>query len=252
MKKLRPTGGYRKLASFQTTTLIYDATVAFCKKFIDPYSRTTDQMVQAARSGRQNIAEGNRAGSTSTHSELKLTNVARASQEELLLDFEDYLRQNNLPLWGKDAPEASQVRSLARQCQTTDPSNPTDQTDLHLASPDDIGDRARYALYKPWLEHENPAIRANAILCLIHQANYLLDNLLITMEQAFVEGGGYRETLAKARIAKRAQNQQDQTDLVCPDCGKPMSIRTAKTGKNEGSQFWGCSAYPACKHTLPL
>ena len=151
MKKLRATGGYRKLASFQTTTLIYDATVAFCKKFISPYSRTTDQMVQAARSGRQNIAEGNRAGSTSTHSELKLTNVARASQEELLLDFQDYLRQNDLPLWAKDAPEASEVRALARQCQKKDPSDQTNQTDL--SSPEDAGDRARYALYHPWLEH---------------------------------------------------------------------------------------------------
>jgi four helix bundle suffix protein len=260
MKKLRPTGGYRKLAAFQPTTLIYDATVFFCKEHISPYSRTTDQMVQAARSGRQNIAEGNRAGSTSTHSELKLTNVARASLEELLLDYQDYLRQNNLPLWGKDASEASQVRALARQCQTKDPSHPshpTDQTDL--SSPEDAGDRARYTLYKPHLEHPDPATRANSIICLIHQANFLLDNILINMEQAFVEGGGYRETLAKARIAKRNQANQDPSDqtdrsdlAVCPDCGKPMSIRTAKTGKNQGSQFWGCTAYPTCKKTMPV
>jgi len=258
MKKLRHTGGYRKLASFQTTTLIYDATVAFCKKFISPYSRTTDQMVQAARSGRQNIAEGNRAGSTSTHSELKLTNVARASQEELLLDFEDYLRQNDLPLWPKDAPEASQVRALARQCQKQDPSDQTDPSGLSL--PTDAGDRARYALYRPWLEHENPATRANALICLIHQANFLLDKQLIAMEQAFVEGGGYRETLATARIAKRNQDrsdQMDQSDLKtpaphCQACGKAMAIRTAKTGPNEGSKFWGCTGYPECRQTLPV
>lgn len=258
MKKLRHTGGYRKLASFQTTTLIYDATVAFCKKFISPYSRTTDQMIQAARSGRQNIAEGNRAGSTSTHSELKLTNVARASQEELLLDFEDYLRQNDLPLWPKDAPEAFQVRALARQCKKQDPSDQTDPSDLD--QPTDAGDRARYALYRSWLEHESPATRANTIICLIHQANYLLDQQLIAMEQAFVEGGGYRETLATARIAKRNQDRSDQTDPSdqktpaphCPSCSKAMAIRTAKSGPNQGSQFWGCTGYPDCKQTLPV
>ncbi|MFN6399928.1 MAG: four helix bundle protein [Planctomycetota bacterium] len=92
MKKLRQSGGYRTLASFQTTTIIYDATVRFCERFLDARSRTVDQMNQAARSGRQNIAEGSRASATSTESELKLTNVARSSLEELLLDFEDYLQ----------------------------------------------------------------------------------------------------------------------------------------------------------------
>ena len=97
LKKLRPSGGYRKTARFQTTTLIYDATVRFCEKFLDARSRTVDQMVQAARSGRQNIAEGSRASATSSQTELRLVNVARASLEELLLDYEDYLRQRRLP-----------------------------------------------------------------------------------------------------------------------------------------------------------
>lgn len=257
MKKLRPTGGYRKLASFQTTTLIYDATVAFTKKFIDSYSRTVDQMVQAARSGRQNIAEGNRAGATSTHSELKLTNVARASLEELLLDFEDYLRQNNLPLWPKDDPRSSEIRALARQCKQ-DPSDQTDPSDL--ASPTDQGDRARYTLYRPHLEHSDPAYRANAILTLIHQANYLLDQHLAALEQAFLKDGGYKEQLFAERIARRAQKKDptdpsDPTDQKnfpnCPSCGKPMALRTAKTGPNTGSHFYGCTAYPTCKITLP-
>ncbi|MBK1835540.1 four helix bundle suffix domain-containing protein [Roseibacillus ishigakijimensis] len=262
-KKLRPSGGYRKLASFQTSTLIYDATVSFCKAFIDPYSRTTDQMVQAARSGRQNIAEGNRAASTSTHSELKLTNVARASLEELLLDFEDYLRQNALPLWEKDDPRASGVRALAQQCQRRDRSDRTDPTDpsaLHLASPDDKGDRARYALYRSHLEHEDPAHRANAVICLIHQANYLLDQQLIAMEQAFLEEGGYKEQLFAERIARRANkpdrpdpsDRQDLKNPSCPDCDKPMAVRTARAGANQGSQFWGCTGYPDCKKTLPI
>jgi four helix bundle protein len=93
MKKLRPSGGYRDTASFQTTTIIYDATVWFCEKFLDARSRTVDQMIQAARSGRQNIAEGSRASATSSQTELRLVNVARSSLDELLLDYEDYLRQ---------------------------------------------------------------------------------------------------------------------------------------------------------------
>ena len=126
-RKLRPVGGYRHLRSFQVATIIYDATVAFCDRFISGRSRTHDQMVQAARSGRQNIAEGNRAGGTSSKSELHLTNVARASLEELLLDFEDYLRQRRLPQWAKDSPEAKCIRAVGwRRKDPPDPSDPTD------------------------------------------------------------------------------------------------------------------------------
>ena len=101
-----PHGGYRNLKSYQTAELVYDATVVFCDRFIDKRSRTHDQMVQAARSGVQNIAEGSMASATSKKTELKLTGVARASLEELLLDFEAFLRQKGLRLWGKDSPEA--------------------------------------------------------------------------------------------------------------------------------------------------
>ena len=113
-RKLRPSGGYRQTASFQTATLIYDATYWFCEKFLDPRSRTIDQMVQAARSGRQNIAEGSRASATSSQTELRLLNVARASLEELLLDYEDYLRHRRLPQWDPEGPDAGAVRAVAR------------------------------------------------------------------------------------------------------------------------------------------
>ena len=103
MSKIRPSGGYRKLASFQASTIIYDATVWFAEKFVDRRSRTVDQMVQAARSGRQNIAEGSRASATSSQTELRLVNVARASLEELLLDYEDFLRHRRLKLWKLDS-----------------------------------------------------------------------------------------------------------------------------------------------------
>ena len=123
-RRLGPSGGYRQLRSFQAATIIYDGTVLFCGRFVDPRSRTHDQMVQAARSGRQNIAEGSRAGATSGKSETYLTNVARASLDELLLDFEDYLRQRKLPQWAKDAPEARKVRALGRR--KSDRSDPSD------------------------------------------------------------------------------------------------------------------------------
>src|SRR3954447_11116459 len=111
-ERLRPGGGYRNLRSFQVATIIYDATVSFCERFIDRRSRTVDQMVQAARSGRQNIAEGSRASAASSQTELRLVSVARASLDELLLDYEDFLRQHCLPQWPKDSPKAQAVRRL--------------------------------------------------------------------------------------------------------------------------------------------
>jgi four helix bundle protein len=114
------------LRSFQAATVIYDATVSFCDRFVDKRSRTVDQMVQAARSGRQNIAEGSRASATSTQTELRLVNVARASLDELLLDYEDFLRQRGLRQWEKDDPEAQAVREVGKPHQT-DRSDPTDR-----------------------------------------------------------------------------------------------------------------------------
>jgi restriction system protein len=241
------------MASFQTATLIYDATYWFCEKFVDSRSRTADQMVQAARSGRQNIAEGSRAAASSSQTELRLTNVARASLEELLLDFEDYLRHRRLPQWAPDAAEALGVRSVGRRRRDpSDRSDPSDRTDLT-----DLG---RYALYASWLDHEDPAVRANAIICLIHQANYLLDQQISALEQAFIEEGGYSEQLATARLNQRRMRRDpsdqpdpsdrtNQTDPIprCPLCGQLMALRTAKTGPKAGRQFWGCTDYPECR-----
>ncbi|MEJ5376635.1 MAG: four helix bundle suffix domain-containing protein [bacterium] len=260
MTKIRPSGGYRATASFQTATLIYDATYWFCEKFLDPHSRMTDQMVQAARSGRQNIAEGSRAAATSSQTELRLLNVARASLEELLLDFEDFLRHRRLLQWPPDSPEARAVRQVPRKFREdrTNPSDPTNPTDLK-----DLTDQERWALYAPWLEHDDPAVRANAIICLINQANFLLDQQIAALEKGFVEAGGYSEQLAAARLAFRAKKRVDRTDQSdrsdpsdqiphCPLCGKLMVLRTAKSGKNAGSQFWGCCDYPDCKGVVKL
>lgn len=253
MSKIRPSGGYRDTCSFQTSTLIYDATVWFCEKFVDPHSRTVDQMVQAARSGRQNIAEGSRASATSSQTELRLVNVARSSLEELLLDYEDFLRHRHLAQWAPDAPEAMAVRNVPRNFKA-DPSNPPDRSNLL-----DLTDQERRALYARWLEHADPAVRANALICLINQANYLLDQQIAALEAQFIEEGGYSELLAAARLAERNRkrnpsNPPDPSNQIppCPLCGKPTVLRTAKSGKNEGKQFWGCTAYPGCKGIVPV
>ena len=249
LKKLRPSGGYRKLRSFQTTTIIYDATVSFCDRFMDKRSRTVDQMVQAARSGRQNIAEGSRAGATSSKTETHLTNVARGSLDELLLDYEDFLRQRGLRQWSKDDPQAREVRAVGKKKDRSDQSDRTDQTDGEA--------------YGRWLGHNDPAVVANAIICLIHQANYLLDQQIVALERNFVKAGGYSEQLAAARIEERERRRDlsdptDRSDLKktklpdCPLCGKLMTLRTARQGKNVGSQFWGCTGYPVCKGTQRL
>jgi four helix bundle suffix protein len=170
-----PHGGYQNLKSFQMSEIVYDATVAFCNRFISPKSRTHDQMVQAARSGRQNIAEGSQASGTSRKFELKLVGVARASQEELLLDYKDFLRQRGLPLWGKDDPRAQAVRRLAW-----------------------VEDRS-YRTYAALVERGTEEQAANTIICLIHQTNYLLDQQLRQLDQRFLEEGGMTERLYRMR-----------------------------------------------------
>jgi len=244
--KIRASGGYRDLRTFQIATIIYDATYWFCERFLDPRSRISDQMVQAARSGRQNIAEGSRAAATSSQTELRLVNVARSSLEELLLDYEDFLRHRRLPQWAPDSPEALAVRRIGRH----DPPDPTDPTD----------DEKRYALYARWLDHEDPAIRANALICLINQANYLLDRQIEALEAQFVAEGGYSERLAAARIAERNRKRahppdpSDPTDQIpaCPNCGRAMVLRTAQKGPRAGKQFWGCTGYPECRGLIEI
>jgi four helix bundle suffix protein len=174
-----PHGGYQDLKSYQMSEIVHDGTVVFCDRFIDRRSRTHDQMVQAARSGKQNIAEGSMASGTSKKTELKLVGVARASLEELLVDFQDYLRQHGLPLWGKDHPRAREVRAL---CYRSDRS---------------------YATYRPYVEEASPEVAANTLICVIHQTNYLLDQQLRALEKEFLEEGGFTEKLYRARSQRR-------------------------------------------------
>ena len=165
-------GGFRNLRSFQISPLVYDRTVAFCEQNIDRRSRTHDQMVQAARSGVQNIAEGSLASATSKKFELKLTGVARASLVELLLDYEDFLRHKGMRLWVKDSAEALAVRNQYK-------SDRSDKSD--------------------------PETRANTTICLIHPASYLLWKQMQALEKAFLSEGGFSEQLYRARNARRKQ-----------------------------------------------
>ena len=174
-----PHGGYRDLQSYQMSEIVYDGTVVFCDRFISPHSRTHDQMVQAARSGKQNIAEGCMASGTSKKTELKLVGVARASLEELLLDFQDYLRQHSLPLWVKDHPKTKEVRGLCYRKNRS------------------------YLTYKPYIETSPPETAANTLVCLIHQTNYLLDQQLRALEKEFLKEGGFTERLYHARTQMR-------------------------------------------------
>lgn len=174
-KLIQAHGGYRGLRAFQMSELVYDGTAAFCRRLIDPRSRTYDQMVQAARSGRQNIAEGSAASGTSKKTELKLIGVARASQEELLLDYEDFLRQNGLSMWEKDHPKAVFIRKLAYK-----------------------EDRS-YKSYKTYIEEKSPESAANTMICLIYQTCFLLDGLKRQLEKDFLENGGFTERLYRVR-----------------------------------------------------
>jgi restriction system protein len=231
---LPPHGGFRKLRSFCTAQLVYDGTVIFCNCFIDRRSRTNDQMVQAARSGVQNIAEGSLASATSKETELKLTNVARASLGELLLDYEDFLRQRGLRQWAPDSHEALAVR----KGYLSDRSDKSDKSD-HYA-----------------FQTASAEVAANTLICLINQASSLLRNQIRQLEQDFLAHGGIRERMTRARLEVRgaASDQSDMSDLsdkitapCCPKCGKPMRQRTARTGPHAGEPFWGCTGYPDCK-----
>lgn len=164
--------------------IVYDATVRFCNRFIDKRSRTYDQMIQSARSGKQNIAEGSMASGTSKKIEIKLIGIARASLEELLQDYEDYIRQNNLSLWGKNDPRVTEIRKIGGRINRS------------------------YRSYKTYIEDSSSEIAANTIICILHQTNYLLDQQLRRLEKDFVEKGGFTERMYQRRKEKRDGNQR--------------------------------------------
>lgn len=176
-------GGYRNLLSYRKSVIVYDATVRFCERFLDRRDRTVGQMVQAARSGKQKIVEGSMASATSKEGEIKLTNVARASLEELLEDYYEFLRTRGQSPWDKQSPEALFVRKLG-------------------SSKDES-----YETYRTYIETRPSGVVANILVCLIHQTNYLLDRQLRQLEQAFLKEGGLRERMTRARLAERRRQE---------------------------------------------
>jgi four helix bundle suffix protein len=193
-----PHGGYSKLASYQKAEIVYDATACFCQRFLDKRDRTFDQMIQAARSGKQNIIEASQASGTSKETEIKLTNVARASLEELLADYRDFLRVRNMKLWEKNSKEALYVRKLGSKAQTTHRSHGSHRSH---------GTHATYETYRPFIETRPPEVVANIIICLIHQANYLLDRQIRRLERDFLAEGGLRERMTRARLDARSEKR---------------------------------------------
>lgn len=249
---LLPSGGYAKLRSYAVAAAVYDATVVFCDRFISKGSRTHDQMVQAARSGVRNISEGSGAAATSRKTEIKLTNVALASlKDELIRDYESFLRQRGLRVWSKDASEALALRGRLKTEEGLE------GLAAHVAGAE-------------------PEAAANAVLCAAHQATYLLRRQIERLGRDFLEQGGFTERLYAARTAAREaqrggagtggsdgadmSDRADKADKadgeggvpVCPVCGKAMRRRTARSGPHEGEAFWGCTGWPECRGLVAI
>lgn len=186
---LPPRGDYKTLLSYQKSAVVYQLTFRFCERFLKRNDRTIDQMVQAARSGKQNIIEGSKAATTSKEMEIKLTNVARASLEELLEDYRDFLTVRDVPIWDKNSREAVFVRNLAQKSPVS------------------------YESYREFVETRPAGVVANIAICLIHQANYLLDQQLKRLEKDFLKDGGLRERMTRARLQARDQQRSERGKL---------------------------------------
>ena len=178
-----PHGGYEGLVAYQKTLIVCQGTIRFCERFLEKRGRTFDQMVQAARSGKQNIVEGSKLSGTSKEAEIKLLNVSRPSLEELLEDYRDFLRNRKLSLWTKNSREALFVRRLAKK------------------------ENVSYETYETYIETRSPEIVANILICLIHQTNYLLDQLIRKLEKDFLAEGRLHERMTRARLATRARQR---------------------------------------------
>lgn len=187
---IQPHGNYQELESYQNSVVIFDATSDFCQWYLKKSDRTVDQMIQAARSGKQNIIEGCLASGISSETEIKLVGVARASLEELLEDYRDYLRVHRLPLWEKGDQRIMQIRQLARQKNKT------------------------YETYKSYFLPNNAELFCNTAISLIHQTNYLLDRQLKSLADSFAEKGGLRERMYNARVNNRNAKQEKVLSLL--------------------------------------
>jgi four helix bundle suffix protein len=233
------TAGYLRLDSWILASLVQLGTQRFCRLFLnrthDPAGRQYDQMTQAARSGCANNAEGSARHATSRETEMKLTDVARASLAELAGDYLNWLLQQERAPWPKAGPEAQAVYAVR-----LDPPNYGDDL-LHDACQHILDQKRKF---DPWLQSDDDVTMANALLILTARVINMLNHQMESQGESFKEAGGFREKLAGIRVQARAQ--QDGAP-ACPECGQPMARRVAKNGKNAGVPFWGCTAYPNCR-----
>lgn len=231
-KIFNQSGGYRKLHSFNFATIIHLGTMSFCRRYLswkdDPLGKTLGQMVGASRSGKQNIVEGSERAKTSTETEIKLTDVAKASLSELQGDLEDYLVFKGEIPWSIHNPDHKAVVAI--------------MLDEFEYTDDLLHDYWTYLLkqkqkFDPWLEQRDDVAAANALIILIQRATGLLARQLARLEKDFVAAGGTREKMTSARLAARAEPAPPD----CPECGSPMRKRSSAKGP-----FWGCGNYPQC------
>jgi restriction system protein len=241
-------GGFRRLHSFTLATIVQIETLRFCRRFLtfdhregdtkfyDPKGRQYDQMTQAARSGRQNIIEGSERSSTSKDTEMKLTDVARASLSELRGDYEVFILDREQIPWSVHSPDAKAVNAIS-----LDPAPFSDDM-VHESAKHALEQRKKYAR---WLDADDAVVVANGMLIIIGRALNMLKSQIEAQGKAFEETGGFNERLMAKRIESREQ-QKTATAPDCPQCSKPMRRRKSAKG-----DFWGCSAFPECKGTRP-
>jgi four helix bundle suffix protein len=238
-------GGFRKLHTFTLATVVQLDTLRFCRRFLtsdpreagekfyDPKGRQYDQMTQAARSGRQNIIEGSERSATSKDTEMKLTDVGRASLSELRGDYEVFILDRGQLPWSVHSAEAKAMNAIS-----LDPAPFADDM-VHESAKHALEQRKKYAR---WLDADDAVVVANAMLIIIGRALNMLKSQIEAQGQAFEETGGFSERLTAKRIEAREKERPPAPD--CPRCGKPM--RRRKSAKGE---FWGCSAFPDCRET---
>lgn len=242
-------GGFRRLHSFTLATIVQLDTLAFCRRFLtfdhreaavkfyDPKGRQYDQMTQAARSGRQNIIEGSERSATSKDTEMKLTDVARASLSELRGDYEIIILDRGQLPWSVHSAEAKAVNAISLD------EPPFTDDMVHESAKHALAQRKKYAR---WLDSDDMAVVSNAMLIMIGRALKMLKSQTEAQGKAFEQTGGFSERLMSRRIEAR-EHQRDEDAPDCPQCNKPMRRRQSAKGP-----FWGCSTFPDCKGTRPV
>ena len=239
--------GYYWLDSWVMANVIQLATQDFCSRYLnlknDPCGRQYDQMTQAARSAPANIAEGNSRHSTSKETEMKLTDVARASMAELANDYVNWLMHHEFVPWSTKSPEYLAISSVALD-------RPTHMDDVqHLSSIHILQQKHKF---DRWLESGDSMVAANCILILCNRLIMMLGKQIENQMDTFKEEGGFTEALTAERLSAKKEKSLEEGAPACPACGKPMIRRMAKKGINSGKEFWSCSAYPECNGTRSI